>query len=174
MAAFVPDVQADADYRPGDAEVAAEIAVPLLGDEGTLGVLNIESPVRGGLTPADLRLAGAVADRLSTSLLLHRQQETLRNRAGLFAALATFAGVANAILDPARLATALVEAVSRVVPSDTIVITTLDRDDGRFRVKAVRGIAEDAVGAEIRSGRREYRPGHRRPGRDLHGPPRAG
>ena len=50
------------------------------------------------------------------------------------------------------MATALVEAVSRVVPSDTAVITTLDRDDGRFRVKAVRGIAEDAVGAEIRPG----------------------
>jgi diguanylate cyclase (GGDEF)-like protein/PAS domain S-box-containing protein len=152
VAAFVPDARADSDYRPGDAEVAAEIAVPLLGDTGTLGVLNIESPVREGLTPADLRLAGAVADRLSTSLLLHEQQQTLRNRAGLFAALATFAGVANAILDPALLATALVEAVSRVVPSDTIVVTTLDRDDGRFRVKAVRGIAADAVGVEIRPG----------------------
>jgi diguanylate cyclase (GGDEF)-like protein/PAS domain S-box-containing protein len=150
--ALVPDVLTDGDYRPGDPNVMAEIAVPVQGDDGPLGVLNIESAVRGGLTPADLRLAGAVADRLSTSLLLHERQEALRNRAGLFAALATFAGVANAILEPARLATALVEAVSRVVPSDTIVVTTLDREDGRFRVRAVRGISEEAVGAEIRPG----------------------
>ncbi len=152
LAALVPDVATDADYRPGDAEVMAEIAVPLLGDQETLGVLNVESATRGGLTTADLRLAGAVADRISTSLVVHRQQEALRNRAGLFTALASFAGVANAILDPARLATALVEAVSMVVPSDTIVITTLDRDDGQFRVRAVRGLAEDAIGVVIQPG----------------------
>lgn len=152
IAALVPDVAADRDYRPGDRKVSSEIAVPLLGDGATLGVLNIESAVRGGLTVADLRLAGAVADRLSTALLLHAQQEALRNRAGLFAALATFAGVANAILDPVRLATALVEAVSRVVPSDTVVITTLDRDDRQFRVRAVRGLSEEAIGAVIQPG----------------------
>jgi diguanylate cyclase (GGDEF)-like protein len=148
----VPDVVLDVDYQPGDRRVLSEIAVPLLGDGVVLGVLNIESAVRGGLTPADLRLAGAVADRVSTALLLHTQQEALRNRAGLFAALATFAGVANAILDPVRLATALVEAVSRVVPSDTVVITTLDRDDRQFHVRAVRGLSDDAVGAVIQPG----------------------
>lgn len=152
VAALVPNVQDDVDYIAGDGSVMAEIAVPLTADGSTLGVLGIESAIRGGLTPADLRLASAVADRLSTSLVLHAQQETLRNRAGMFAALATFAGVANAILDPARLASALVEAVSTVVPSDTIVITTLDRDDGQFRVRAVRGLAEEAVGAVIRPG----------------------
>ncbi len=151
-AVLVPDVLADADYRPGDGRVHSEIAVPLLGDGVVLGVLNIESAVRGGLTAADLRLAGAVADRVSTALLLHAQQEALRNRAGLFASLATFAGVANAILDPARLAKALVEAVSRVVPSDTVVITTLDRDDRQFHVQAVRGLSEEAVGGVIQPG----------------------
>lgn len=151
IAALVPDVRADPDYHhyPGEEHVCAELAVPLRGDGDILGVLNIESSIPGSLTPADLRLAIAVADRLSTALLLHAKQEALRDRAGLFAALATFAGVANAILDPERLATALVEAVSTVVPSDTIVITTLDRADGQFRVRAVRGLAGDAVGAII-------------------------
>jgi diguanylate cyclase (GGDEF)-like protein len=39
-----------------------------------------------------------------------------------------------------------------VVPSDTIVITTLDRDDGQYRVHAVRGLSEDAVGVVIEPG----------------------
>ena len=150
LAELVADVHADADYVPGDEAIQAEIAVPLAGDQGALGVLNIESRTRAGLTASDLRLAGAIADRLATALLLHQQQEDLRDRAGLFAALATFAASANAILDPARLATALVEAVSRVVPSDTAVITTLDRTDGQYRVQAVRGLSDEAIGAIIR------------------------
>ena len=152
IAELVPDVQADPDYVRGDEVVQAEIAAPLAGDGATLGVLNIESRNRDGLTASDLRLAGAIADRLSTALLLHGQQEALRNRAGLFAALATFAGEANAILDPGQLATALVQAVSRVVPSDTVVITTLDREDQQFHVRAVRGVSDDAIGAVIRPG----------------------
>ena len=152
VAALVADVRTDPDYVLGDAEVVSEIAVPLLGDDETLGVLNIESAQPDGLTPADLRLAGAVADRLATALLLNAEQEALRDRARLFAALSAFAGVANAILDPKRLATALVEAVGTVVPSDTIVITTLDRDDGQYRVHAVRGLDEEAVGAVIEPG----------------------
>ena len=150
--ALVADVKTDPDYVHGDDKVVSEIAVPLLGDVETIGVLNIESAQPGGLTAGDLRLAGAVADRLATALRLNAEQEALRDRARLFAALSAFAGVANAILDPKRLATALVEAVGTVVPSDTIVITTLDRDDGQYRVHAVRGLSEDAVGAVIEPG----------------------
>ena len=150
--AFVPDVRTDPDYVPGDEAVVAEIAVPLLGDVETIGVLNIESDQPGGLTPHDLRLARAIADRLSTALLRNAEQEALRDRLRLFAALTEFAGVANAILEPQRLAAALVDAVGAVVPSDTVVITTLDRTDGQYRIRAVHGVSEDAVGAIIRPG----------------------
>jgi diguanylate cyclase (GGDEF)-like protein/PAS domain S-box-containing protein len=150
--ALVADVRTDPDYLPGDDGVVAEIAVPLLGDDETLGVLNIESEQAGGLTPGDLRLARAIADRLATALLRNQEQEALRDRMRLFAALTEFAGVANAILDPQRLATALVDAVGAVVPSDTLVITTLDRTDGEYRVRAVRGLTQDAVGETIRPG----------------------
>ncbi len=149
---LVPDVRTDPDYVPGDERVVVEIAVPLLGDDQSLGVLNIESERPGGLTQGDLRLARAIADRLSTALLRNREQQALRDRMRLFAALTEFAGVANAILDPQRLAAALVTAVGAVVSSDTVVITTLDRDDGQYRVRAVRGLTEDAVGEVIRPG----------------------
>jgi diguanylate cyclase (GGDEF)-like protein len=97
-------------------------------------------------------VAGAVADRLSAALLRSAEQEALRDRVRLFAALSRFAVVANSILDPGRLAAALVDAVGSVVVSDTVVITTLDRKDGQFRVQAVRGIAEGAIGVVIQPG----------------------
>jgi diguanylate cyclase (GGDEF)-like protein/PAS domain S-box-containing protein len=152
QAALVPDVWRDPDYVAGDASVVCEVAAPLLGDDETLGVLSIESVRPGALSAADLRLARAIADRLASGLLRNREQAALRDRLRLFAALTDFAGVANAILEPERLAAALVDAVGAVIPSDTIVITTLDRSDGQYRVRAVRGLGEDAVGAVIRPG----------------------
>jgi diguanylate cyclase (GGDEF)-like protein/PAS domain S-box-containing protein len=78
--------------------------------------------------------------------------EALRDRVRLFAALAVFAGAVNAIREPERLATALVDAVGAVVPVDTVVIIVLDRGDRRYRVSAVRGLAPGAVGAIIEPG----------------------
>jgi len=64
--------------------------------------------------------------------------ENLRARMRLFTALAEFAAAVNAIREPERLVAALVDAVSAVVPTDTVVIIMLDRGDGRYRVRAVR------------------------------------
>jgi diguanylate cyclase (GGDEF)-like protein/PAS domain S-box-containing protein len=75
-----------------------------------------------------------------------------RDRTRLFTALAEFAAAVNSIREPERLVTALVDAVGAVVPSDTVVITTLDRSDGRYRVSAVRGLAPGAIGAIIEPG----------------------
>jgi diguanylate cyclase (GGDEF)-like protein/PAS domain S-box-containing protein len=152
LAELVRDVRSDPDYVPGDEGVMAEIAAPLLGDGATLGVLNIEALQPDGLTRYDLRLARAIADRLASALRRSQAQEALRDRMRLFAALTEFARVANAILDPQHLAAALVDAVGGVIPSDTVVITTLDRSDGQYRVRAVRGLKEDAVGAIIQPG----------------------
>ena len=79
-------------------------------------------------------------------------QEALRDRMRLFTALAEFAAAVNAIREPERLAAALVDAVGAVVPVDTVVIIMLDRGDGRYRVRAVRGLAPGAVGAIIEPG----------------------
>ncbi len=160
LAELVPDVRSDPDYVPGDEAVVTEIAAPLLGDGVTLGVLNIEAMRPGGLTPSDLRLARAIADRLSGALRRRQAQEALGDRVRMFAALAEFAAAVNAIREPGRLAAALVDAVGAVVPSDTVVITMLDRSDGRYRVSAVRGLALGAVGAIIE-------PGHGTAGRAI-------
>ena len=152
LAELVLDVQSDPDYVPGAEGIVTEIAAALLGDGATLGVLNIEALQPDGLTRDDLRLARAIADRLASALRRSQVQEALRDRVRLFAALAEFAAAVNAIREPQRLAAALVDAVGAVVPSDTVVITTLDRGDGRYRVSAVRGLAPGAVGAIIEPG----------------------
>ncbi len=151
-AELVRDVRRDPDYVAGDNGVVAEIAAPLLGEGTTIGVLNIETARVGGLTPNDLRLARAIADRLSSALMHNQAQEAVSDRVRLFASLAEFATAVNAILDPKRLAATLVDAVGAVVPSDTVVITLLDRRDGRYHVSAVRGLTQDAVGAVIEPG----------------------
>jgi len=151
-AAFVPDVTADPDYVAGRPDVASEIAVPLRAGGALLGVLNIESTAAAPLTADDLHLVRTVADRLANALLLGRQQQALRDRTRLLAAVMAFAGVANAILDPQRLAVAVADAVGTVVPCDTLVITILDRTDGRYRVKAARGVDPEMIGQVVEPG----------------------
>jgi len=90
-----------------------------------------------------------VADRTAELSVATRE---LRDRVRVFTALAEFAAALNAIREPERLVAALAEAVSGVVPSDTVIITMLDRSDGRYRVSAVRGLTQGAVGAIIEPG----------------------
>jgi diguanylate cyclase (GGDEF)-like protein len=52
----------------------------------------------------------------------------------------------------APLAEVIAEAVGRVVASDTVAVTLIDRTDGRYLVRAVRGAPEQAVGREVRIG----------------------
>jgi diguanylate cyclase (GGDEF)-like protein len=151
-AELLSDVASDLDYLAGYESVASEIAVPLLGDGATLGVLNVESVRPEKLTEGDLQFARTVADRLASALRRSQAQEALLGRTRLFTALAEFAAAVNAIREPDRLVAALVDAVGAVVPSDTVVITMLDRADGLYRVKAVRGFAQDALGAIIEPG----------------------
>ena len=151
-AALVPDVRVDPDYHAGDPDVASEIAVPLQAEGHTFGVLNIESTAEQPLSEADLRLAQALADRLSGALLLGREQRGLAERARMFAALTEFARAASSILQSERLWPALIEAVGAVVAADVIGVTVLEQATGRYILRAVRGMEEAAIGTEIRPG----------------------
>ena len=100
-AAFVSDVSSDAEYRAGNPDVTSEIAVPLRGGGDLLGVLNVESTRAAPLTADDVHLISTVADRLANALLLGREQQELRDRTRLFAAVTVFAGVAECDPGPA-------------------------------------------------------------------------
>ncbi len=150
--AFVADVLGDPDYRADSPEVRSEICVPLQADGETLGVLDVESTAEAPLTGSDLQLALAVADRLASALLLGREQQALRERARVFAALTEFGHTVNAIHDTGQLWPKLVEGVGSVVPCDLVSLTTLDRASGEYIVRAVTGAHQSVVGNPVRPG----------------------
>jgi diguanylate cyclase (GGDEF)-like protein/PAS domain S-box-containing protein len=79
-------------------------------------------------------------------------EQALRDRTRLFAALSEFAVAINAIQGTAHLVATIVDAVSAVVPADAVVLTMLDKKDGRYRVSATCGLDQGAVGAIIEPG----------------------
>ena len=151
-AAFVPDVLADPDYLVWQADARSMILVPLRADGDTIGILNIESAAETPLTDSDLRLSLAVADRLSTAILLGRQQQALAERARLFARLNDFARAANTNLQAERLWPGLVDAMAEIVPGDVIALTALERSTGRYLLRAARGLPPNTLGSEIPPG----------------------
>ncbi len=149
VAAWVPDVRTDADYVEACDDVRSEIAVPLIADGRAIGVLDIETTESAPFADHDLRLALAVAERVASALLLGREQLALAQRAQLLAALSEFARATNAILEPERLAPALMEALLRIFPGDVMTLTTRDRETGRYRLTAAHGVAEAFIGADV-------------------------
>jgi diguanylate cyclase (GGDEF)-like protein/PAS domain S-box-containing protein len=151
--AMVDDVWSDPDYLPGDLAITCEIAVPLIADGETLGVMSIGSTVDAPLRAADLRLAQTVAERLSVALQLGREQQVVSDRARLLAAVSAFARQTNGVLDSDRLLPVLLDAISEVMHTDAMGLTLLDRATGRYTIREVRGaIDQSAIGAEIRPG----------------------
>jgi diguanylate cyclase (GGDEF)-like protein/PAS domain S-box-containing protein len=151
--AFLDRAEADVDWRAASPDVASQIAVPLTGDGETIGVLSIESTPEVPLTPADVRLIETVAERLSVALVLGREQQALKERARLFAALNEFAQAAGAMVDEDLLATALLDGIAAVVPNNASWLTLLDKAGGRHVIKATRGDDVDplAVGRDVLS-----------------------
>jgi diguanylate cyclase (GGDEF)-like protein/PAS domain S-box-containing protein len=152
--AFLERAGADADWRAASPDVASQIAVPLTVDGETVGVLSIESTPEAPLTPADLRLIETVAERLSVALVVGREQQALKERARLFAALNEFAQAAGAMVDEDLLASALLDGIAGVVPHDAAWLTLADDEQNRYVIRAIRGDAVDplAVGREVVSG----------------------
>ncbi|NIS82374.1 MAG: GAF domain-containing protein [Anaerolineales bacterium] len=74
----VPDVRMDPDYIAAREETQCEIAVPLRKEDVVIGVLNVESPVLGGLNEDDVRLLMLLADNISVAVENAALYERLR------------------------------------------------------------------------------------------------
>ena len=149
---YVRDVRVDSDYYPLRPDLRSLIAVPLTSNGETIGLLTIASIEEAPLSEGDLRLAQAVADRLSISIQLGRQQQALAERARLFARLNDFARAINTNLQAERLWPGLVDALADIVPADLIGLTALERTTGRYLVRAAHGLPPNLLGAEILPG----------------------
>jgi len=148
--AYVTDVSNDPNYVAVDGGVVSEICAPLLIDGTFLGVLNVEATAPLDRTDRDLVVT--LADRIATVVALGRDRQALSDRAALFRNLHEFTGAISLQQEPDDLAASLVSWTDRVVPADLVAITTLDRETGRYLIRAGKGIEPRTVGAQIRPG----------------------
>jgi diguanylate cyclase (GGDEF)-like protein len=148
--AWVTDVADDPNYVAIHESVVSEICAPLLIEGTFLGALNIEATAPLDRTDRDLVVT--LADRIATVVALGRDRQALSERAALFRNLHEFTGAISLQQEPDDLAASLVSWTDRVVPADLVAITTLDRETGRYLVRAGKGIEPRTVGAQIRPG----------------------
>jgi diguanylate cyclase (GGDEF)-like protein/PAS domain S-box-containing protein len=150
---FLERADADPDWRAASSDVASQMAVPLTVDGEAVGVLSIEATPDTPLTPADQRLIETVAERLSVALVVAREQQALKERARLFAALNAFAQAAGAMVDQDLLAEGLLDGIARVVPHDASWLSLLEPNSGRHVIRALRGegLDPEAVGRDVQT-----------------------
>ena len=147
---FVPDVTVDPDYVAVDDEVKSEICAPLLIDGEFLGILNVEAVTR--LDRTDRDLVATLAGRIATVVALGRDRQALGDRAAVLRALNDFTNAVSGELDLTRLGAAMVEAVRQVVPADIVSLTVLERETGRYLLRAATEIDPAMLDREIKPG----------------------
>ena len=152
QSALISDTRKDPDFRAAVPGLSGEICAPLIAGGDLLGVINVESMQPGELDARDLETIELVASRVASAMALARQRDELATRAELFTRLSTFSAVINATLDATALHASLVRAAATVIPSDTVVLTILERATGEYRIAAIEGGDPSVVGAQIRAG----------------------
>lgn len=149
---FVADVSADADYVPGTLTATSLICAPLKVDGRFLGLLNVETTGARRLDETDCSLVEIIASRIATAVALGQDRQALAARADLFRDIEAFGRDVSGSLAIEPLAEMIIEAIDRVVAADTLAVTLLNRSDGRYLVRAVRGVPDSIVGREIQVG----------------------
>lgn len=147
---FVPDVRLDPDYVALRVDVISEICAPLIYDGQFLGVLNVES--EQPLDHTDRDLVATLAGRIATVVALSRDRQALAERAAVFRSLNEFTNAVSGELDLDRLGAAIVEAAGRVIPADIVTLTVLERETGRYLLRAATDPDPAVLGREILPG----------------------
>jgi diguanylate cyclase (GGDEF)-like protein len=150
--AFVPDVASEREYVPGTLRATSLISAPLVVDDRFLGLLNVETSNGRRLDATDRSLIAILAARIATAVALGRDRQALAARADLFRDIDRFSRDVSGSLAVGPLAEVIAEAVGRVVAADSVAVTLIDRADGRYLVRAVRGAPDAAVGREVHPG----------------------
>jgi diguanylate cyclase (GGDEF)-like protein len=148
--AFVPDVAIDPDYVPVHDGVASEICAPLMFDGEFLGLLNVEAVTP--LDRIDRDLVVTLAGRIATVVALGRDRQALGERAAVLRSLNDFTNAVSGELEMTRLGAAMVEAVRKVVPADIATLTVLERDTGRYLLRAATDVDPSILDREIKPG----------------------
>lgn len=150
--AFVPRIADDPDYVPGMQPATSLICAPLMSDDLMLGLLNVESSGRRILDETDRSLVATIAGRIASVIALGQDRQALAARVGLLREIEAFGRDLGATRAIEPLASLVADAAMRIVGGDVIAVTLLDRGDGRYVIRAVRGVPDEVVGREIRLG----------------------
>ncbi len=150
--AFVPDVAADPDYITGTLTATSLICAPLFIDGRFLGILNVETSGGRRLDETDRSLVAIIAARIASAVALGQDRQALSARADLFRDIEAFGRDVTSSLAVEPLAEMIIEATGRVVAADTLAVTLLDRSDGRYLVRAGRGMPGRVVGRQVQVG----------------------
>ncbi len=148
--AYVPDVAFDPDYISVFDEVVSEICAPLMDDGQFLGILKVEASQP--LDRTDRDLIATLAGRIASVVALGRDRQALAERVAVFRRLNEFTSAVGGELDLARLGDALVNAVRSVIAADIVSLTVLERESGRYLMRAASGADPSILEREIRVG----------------------
>jgi len=125
---FVADVSRDPRYIPFFPGVVTELAIPLLGKDRLVGVLNIEGPAVEPFTPAARAALQVLAGHLAIAIENATLYRETRWYAGLLATLYEIGKETASILDLDLLLQRLAEIVKRVIDYEMFGILLLDAE----------------------------------------------
>ncbi len=125
---FVPDVSRDPRYIPFFPGVVSELAIPLLGKDRLVGVLNIEGPAAEPFSPAARAALQVLAGHLAVAIDNATLYRETRWYAGLLASLYEIGKETASILDLDLLLQRLAEIVKRVIDYEMFGILLLDEE----------------------------------------------
>ena len=148
--AFVPDVTQDPEYVAVYGEVVSEICAPLMDDGKFLGILNVEA--RRPLDRADRDLVATLAGRVAMVVAQGRDRQALAERAAVFHSLNGFINAVSGELEMDRLGAAMVGAVRKLIGGDIVTLTVLERETGRYLLRASTDVDISPLGREIKPG----------------------
>jgi len=116
------------------------IVVPLLWERETVGILGIAATERGAYQPADLEIVERAAQLLAGAVVNAALHDRVERRAREETVLSHIGRVVNSSVSLDEVYGPFAELAGRLVPSDRIVITTLD-DREHFVARYVSGSA---------------------------------
>ncbi|HET6947961.1 MAG TPA: GAF domain-containing protein [bacterium] len=150
---LVPDVSREREYISADPTIQAEAAVPILGDEHVIGVLNIEARADRTLSQTDLTLLETLARQLSIALRNATLYEEAKQARDELSVLYEAAKAISSSLEVESVLDNLVQVPCRAFGYEHGAILLTDDRSGDLIVEATYGSPPGTRGYRIPSGK---------------------
>jgi serine phosphatase RsbU (regulator of sigma subunit)/putative methionine-R-sulfoxide reductase with GAF domain len=141
----VNDVENDTRYRCVEAleETQAELAVPLVVDDGVVGVLDVQSDEPGAFGDDDLFILETLGDQIAIAIQEARLYDAERQQAWLSTALLQVAESMSYLSDIDAVLTTLVRLTALLAGVDRCIILLWDPDLEAFTPGQIHGLNPD-------------------------------